>query len=159
MNKLLLILLLSFSTVIAQNIDTDNDLVPNKLDKCLNTPDGVFVNKDGCLQEISRKIYFSHGSYNINKEERQKINRIILLAKEGFGYKILIEGHTDSVADAQFNMRLSEKRAISIKNILLTSNVNKQRISTKWYGETMPISSNITEASRSKNRRVTITFK
>ena len=158
MNKLIL-LLLPISIIFAQTLDTDNDLVPNKLDKCLNTPEGVFVNKYGCTKEIKKIVYFGRGLYNINDKEQDVIDDIILLAKEGFGYNILIEGHTDSTADAQYNMKLSERRSNTIEKILLVSGVNKKRIDSKWYGETMPIASNITEISRAKNRRVTITFK
>ncbi|MEA2017847.1 MAG: OmpA family protein [Campylobacterota bacterium] len=157
MNKFLLVLICSFTFVFG--VDIDNDLVSDEIDKCLDTPDGVFVNKDGCKQQIKKIVYFNHGLYNINKKEQKNVNNIILLAKEAFGYQLVIEGHTDSIADAQFNMQLSKQRAIAIENILLTVDIDKKRIVTKWYGETMPIASNITEYTRAKNRRVTITFK
>jgi OOP family OmpA-OmpF porin len=138
--------------------DNDNDLVPDNIDKCLNTREGVFVNKDGCTKEIKKVIYFQHGSYKIDNDKQIIIDEITELAKEGFGYKLIIEGHTDSTSDAKFNLKLSKQRAITVQNIMLNSKIDNKRINIKWYGETMPISSNITEKNRAKNRRVTVLF-
>ncbi|RLA82700.1 MAG: hypothetical protein DRG78_06410 [Epsilonproteobacteria bacterium] len=157
MNKFLLIVLFSFTFVFG--IDKDNDLIPDDIDKCLETPDGVFVTSNGCTQQLKRIIHFKHASYTIEQSEQQILEEIIELSIEGFGYKILIQGHTDSVSDAKYNLELSKKRAITIKNIILNSKIDKNRIKIEWYGEIMPISSNITEKSRAKNRRVEITFK
>jgi OOP family OmpA-OmpF porin len=161
MMKKLLLILLNITFLFASNIanDTDNDLVPNNIDKCPTTPNGVFVDRVGCKQKIIETIYFDQGKYNIKQTELDKIHDITELAIEGFGYNILIEGYTDSTASAKFNLYLSKQRAIAIENILLISNISKKRIITKWYGETMPIASNITKVGRAKNRRVQITFK
>ncbi len=139
--------------------DTDNDLVPNSIDKCPNTPEGVFVTRDGCIQEIKKIVYFEHGLSDIDYEDILLLKQTSELINETTGYKVHISGHTDSVSDAQFNMRLSKKRAIAVKNILLKNKVEPTRIETKWYGETQPTSSNITVEGRRDNRRVTIILK
>jgi OOP family OmpA-OmpF porin len=164
MLKILLVLLFNITITFSatdihvNNNDKDNDLVPDTIDECLNTPDGVFVNKHGCTHKIKKNIYFKHASYDIDTREKEKIDEISELAKEGFGYKILIEGHTDSISDAKYNLKLSKHRALKIKKLLIKSKIDKKRIYIKWYGETMPISSNISEKNRALNRRVKITF-
>ncbi len=162
MFKMIMVLLISFTFVInthADTHDTDNDLVPNSVDKCPNTPEGVFVTRDGCTQEITKVIYFEHASSHINYEDVQEIEQTAELINETPGYNIVISGHTDSIADANINMKLSEKRAIAVKNILLKNKVDNSKIETLWYGETRPVASNITVEGRRDNRRVTIVLK
>ena len=143
-----------------QNVyDLDNDLVPNNMDKCPNTPESVFVTKDGCTQEIYRTIYFEHASSFVSDKFYKIIEQTAELIHETSGYKIFIEGHTDSIADGKTNMLLSKERAQSVEKILLKNKINKNKINISWYGETMPVSSNITAVGRAENRRVNIILK
>jgi len=159
MYKSMIMLFLCFTFVFSSQHDTDNDLVPNSVDKCPNTPEGVFVTRDGCTKAIYKNIYFDHSSSYISDKFKNVIQETAELINETSGYKIFISGHTDSVADAKTNMKLSKKRAIAVENLLIKNKVNKNQISTSWYGETMPISSNITHLGRSENRRVNIILK
>ena len=161
MFKSLSLLLLCFSFVLsAQNSDndTDNDLVPNKIDKCPNTPEGVFVTRDGCTKEIHRTIYFNHASTYINDNFKNIIKETAELIKETPGYKINISGHTDFIADASVNMILSKERAMAVERLLINNHVIKDKVTLKWYGETMPVATNITDVGRAKNSRVNITL-
>jgi OOP family OmpA-OmpF porin len=83
---------------------------------------------------------------------------VVSIAKECFGYKILIVGYTDSTASELYNKNLSKQRALSVATTLLNCGINKSRIVTKWYGETKPIAPNNTKDGRYKNRRVEIKF-
>jgi len=67
---------------------------------------------------------------------------------------ITIEGHTDDTGSDDYNMTLSEKRAVAVKNFLQSKGVAEQRMTVKWYGETQPKYPNENEANRQKNRRV-----
>lgn len=67
---------------------------------------------------------------------------------------ITIEGHTDDTGSDDYNMALSEKRAVAVKNFLQSKGVAEQRMTVKWYGETQPKYPNDSEANRQKNRRV-----
>ena len=69
---------------------------------------------------------------------------------------IEIQGHTDNVGDSMYNERLSTMRANSVASALRTRGVTTGRMTTAGYGETMPITSNSTEAGRAANRRVEI---
>src|SRR5664280_605348 len=70
--------------------------------------------------------------------------------------KILVEGHTDSTGSAEFNMKLSELRAESVKAVLVENAVSPDRIETHGYASTKPVASNGTPAGRSQNRRVEV---
>lgn len=139
--------------------DLDNDLVPNNVDKCPNTPEGVFVTRNGCTMQIHKNIYFDHSSSYISDKFKVLIEETAELIHETPGYKIFISGHTDSVASAKVNMKLSKIRATKVQNLLLQNNVKINQITVSWYGETMPVSSNITDIGRSENRRVNIILK
>ncbi|MEA3315867.1 MAG: OmpA family protein [Campylobacterota bacterium] len=149
-----------FTSLLANDmiIDNDNDLVPDDKDRCLNTPQGVCVDRYGCTQEIKRVIHFEQSSHKINLDEMDKLKDVIEIASECFGYTLLISGNTDSTYTKDYNMYLSKKRAKSIKKLLNIYGVDPKRIKVKWYGEANPISTNVTKQGRYKNRRVEILF-
>ncbi len=70
--------------------------------------------------------------------------------------QLAVSGHTDSTGSAEYNQRLSERRAASVDRYLETSGVLPQRISSAGFGMTRPIASNDTEEGRRLNRRVDI---
>ena len=69
---------------------------------------------------------------------------------------IVIEGHTDNTGEAAYNQTLSEKRAFMVEQYLGTEGVNKNRVTTKGYGEMQPLNGNQDEAERQLNRRVEV---
>ena len=72
-------------------------------------------------------------------------------------YRVMIEGHTDSIGSDSYNRRLSERRAESIKRYLLQHfPIELDRLVVKGYGKSKPIASNDTPDGRDKNRRVEI---
>jgi outer membrane protein OmpA-like peptidoglycan-associated protein len=69
---------------------------------------------------------------------------------------LLIAGHTDALGSAAYNQSLSERRARSAANYLVSQGVSGTRIVTRGLGETEPVASNETEAGRQANRRVEV---
>jgi outer membrane protein OmpA-like peptidoglycan-associated protein len=69
---------------------------------------------------------------------------------------LTIAGHTDNVGSAQYNQKLSERRALSVAQYLEARRVAAERLSTVGKGESVPIEPNTTEAGRQANRRVEI---
>lgn len=67
--------------------------------------------------------------------------------------KIRIEGHTDSVGGENSNLRLSQRRADSVKRELQKRGIDRDRLEAVGFGETQPIASNSTSAGRAENRR------
>ena len=69
-----------------------------------------------------------------------------------------VDGHTDSVGNAGYNMDLSNRRANSVANYLASRGVDPRRMSAMGYGMERPIASNASEAGRAQNRRVEISI-
>ncbi len=69
---------------------------------------------------------------------------------------ILIEGHTDSDGTDEYNMDLSERRALSVSDYLIEHTVEGQRMTITWYGEMQPIATNETVEGKQENRRVEV---
>ena len=162
MRRFLVILLFIFSFAQVANAttnDTDNDQIPNSKDRCQSTPAGVCVTNDGCTQEIKFMINFATNSYRIDKKFYKLVEDAAKVAKECYGYKIVISGHTDSTSSEKYNKILSKRRALMVRDIFALCGVDTKRITIKWYGETKPIASNKTKDGRAKNRRVEIVFK
>jgi len=99
---------------------------------------------------------FESGSSVIIEVEKKELIDLAVVIKAFNNIKISVEGHTDSRGDERSNQELSEKRAISVKDFLVSEGINEDRLSTKGYGETRPIASNTTTDGKAKNRRVEI---
>jgi outer membrane protein OmpA-like peptidoglycan-associated protein len=67
-----------------------------------------------------------------------------------------VEGHTDNKGTDAYNMDLSNRRALAVKNLLVQRGIADSRIEAVAYGETLPVATNDTEAGRQRNRRVEI---
>ena len=67
---------------------------------------------------------------------------------------ITVEGHTDSTGTAEYNQKLSERRADAVRDQLLRDGVPASRVSIKGYGESNPVADNSTPEGRQSNRRV-----
>ncbi|SFM39792.1 OmpA family protein [Rugamonas rubra] len=81
-----------------------------------------------------------------------------LLAKQqGVTVEVMVSvGHTDSVGAAEYNQRLSQRRAEAVKAYLVSTGLDPARIYTEGKGETQPAADNRSAAGRAQNRRVTV---
>ena len=100
-------------------------------------------------------------NFDINKaivkaESYPIIEQITTYLKDHPQMKVVIEGHTDNTGSDELNMKLSEKRAASIKAELVKRGIDTSRMETKGYGASKPVADNKTAAGRTQNRRVTI---
>jgi len=68
--------------------------------------------------------------------------------------KVEIQGHTDSTGSVPYNMKLSQKRADSVRDYLVQNGANPDQLTTKGFGPKQPVASNKTAEGRAKNRRV-----
>jgi OmpA-OmpF porin, OOP family len=71
---------------------------------------------------------------------------------------IIATGHTDSRGTDEYNQRLSERRATTVKDYMVSKGVPAAKITTQGKGETQPVATNKTDEGRAKNRRVDIEF-
>ena len=98
-------------------------------------------------------ILFSTNSYDINDTIKAVLNEFSDYLKQNPKLSVSIEGHTDNVGNPADNLILSQNRAKSIYNYLVSRGIDKARLSYKGYGETKPIASNASAEGRAKNRR------
>jgi outer membrane protein OmpA-like peptidoglycan-associated protein len=68
--------------------------------------------------------------------------------------RLEVEGHTDSVGTDEYNQRLSENRANSVRDFLVHEGTNTSSIAARGFGEYQPVATNDTAAGRQQNRRV-----
>jgi outer membrane protein OmpA-like peptidoglycan-associated protein len=71
---------------------------------------------------------------------------------------VIVEGHTDSFGDEDYNLDLSRERAFAVRQALVAQGIPAYRISTQGFGETVPVASNQSSAGRQQNRRVEVIF-
>ncbi|NPA73987.1 MAG: OmpA family protein [Epsilonproteobacteria bacterium] len=115
--------------------------------------------KQSAYQEINgilknTRIKFLRASDTLTQESRMILNQISKILKKYSHIKIQIEGHTDSEGLESRNQRLSERRALAVKNYLVKHGIKSDRLSTIGYGESKPLVKNDTKSHRAINRRV-----
>ena len=68
--------------------------------------------------------------------------------------RILLAAHTDDIGGANYNIKLSQKRAESVKNYLVKQGIAIDRLESEGFGMNEPLVPNDSEENRAKNRRV-----
>ena len=144
--------------------DTDGDGVLDKDDKCPSVK-GTVANS-GCpevtseiqntLNEYAKTILFDTGKATIKQHSAEVLADIIQILKNHPTSKFTVEGHTDSVGSETLNRKLSNARAISVKDYLTNNGIENFRLSAIGHGESQPIDTNRTKSGRANNRRVEI---
>jgi outer membrane protein OmpA-like peptidoglycan-associated protein len=99
-------------------------------------------------------VLFSSGRYDLTPDARVKLAKVSGILLSYPGLKLQVEGHTDSVGGDQYNQRLSEERAGSVRDFLVQQGVSMNNVFALGYGKGEPIASNDTASGRAQNRRV-----
>ena len=126
--------------------------------EALAASDAAAIRREGNLIAVTFKgdVTFDTNSTVVKPGLYSEIDRVAGVLKRYPQTLIRVEGHTDSVGTAEYNMDLSLRRANAVKNLLVQRGVDSSRIQTIGYGESMPVATNDTEAGRQRNRRVEI---
>jgi OOP family OmpA-OmpF porin len=175
--------------------DSDEDGVPDHLDKCPNTPKGCIVDKDGCPLDADQDgvcdgldqcpdtplgtavdekgcpirpdtvslswaegLTFALGSAQLTQQAEGVLDGVVALANKHPDTIVEIGGYTDSTGSAVFNQRLSEQRALSVRNYMVLKGITPNRLRPIGYGETNFVATNDTPEGRQQNRRVEFKF-
>ncbi|MBW2157970.1 MAG: OmpA family protein [Deltaproteobacteria bacterium] len=141
---------------VAKPMDSDGDGVTDDKDQCPNTPKGATVDARGCWT-YAAVVLFDFDSADIKSEADPMLDEAVSILKKNPAIKVEIDGHTDNVGPAAYNMKLSERRANSIMKYFVDHGVNAERLTIKGFGLTKPAASNDTKEGRAKNRRVELT--
>jgi len=99
-------------------------------------------------------IFFDTGKSDLKEESFPELKRVKSFMADNPSYEIEVSGHTDNIGKANENQTLSEQRAKSVYDYLLSLGVPAKRLKTKGYGSSKPLTNNSTEQGRSRNRRV-----
>jgi outer membrane protein OmpA-like peptidoglycan-associated protein len=105
--------------------------------------------------ELSETVQFEEDSAVLVDRSKKLLDEVVqALTDHPEVKRIVIEGHTDSLASPKHNQKLSEQRVASVKAYLVGKGIDDKRLKTKGFGETKPIADNKTEEGRAQNRRV-----
>lgn len=142
-------------------LDSDGDGVPDSKDHCANTAKKLKVDKHGCPVKLTKsvsiklEIRFDSNKAIVKDTHYAEIRKVSEFLQKYEGSSVVIEGYTDSLGNADYNRKLSQKRADAVANVLVESlGIDSRRVSAVGYGEANPIADNATKAGRDLNRRV-----
>lgn len=120
--------------------------------------EGASIQRDVDLLTVTFKsdLLFDVNSASLRPGAFDEIQRVATVLNQYPQTNIVIAGHTDSTGSETYNQKLSERRALSVKNALIGQGVNPTRMSTVGHGEMQPVAGNGSEAGRQLNRRVEV---
>ena len=101
-----------------------------------------------------KNIHFNFNSTELTQAEKNEVDILYEYLYSNKNTKIIILGHTDYFGSSNYNKALSEKRAKSVADYLIKTGLNKTRIKSFGYGNSLPLSTSKTDDARKKNRRV-----
>lgn len=157
--------------------DGDADGVADGFDQCPDTLEGLPVNAEGCAIEAAPvadcgvggldcagvgdavllpSVQFASGRAVLTDGARETLDQVATTLQRRPNMMVEVQGHTDSVGAAQDNLRLSEMRAQSVVDYLISVGVSAGRMSPVGYGDAKPTASNDTASGRAQNRRVVL---
>lgn len=121
-------------------------------DKSLTTPEQF---KENWI--TLDRTYFKTGSDELTEGSEQQLKNIVAILKAYPKVAIRLGGYTDNTGSAEGNLKLSERRANSVLNKLVTLGANKAQLSAQGYGQEHPVCpANDTDECKAKNRRIDI---
>ena len=147
--------------------DRDKDGILDKDDKCPNVK-GIARN-NGCpfkevkvgdlnsdLNILAHQILFDSSNHTINQQTDPILRQIVQIMKQQPDATFRLEGHTDSMGSADFNNRLSRNRVMAVRDYLVDNGIPSNNLTTEYFGESKPVTSNSTREGRHQNRRVEV---
>ena len=103
---------------------------------------------------VVRAVDFEFNSADLTLPARQTLDEVAASLVKQPELKVEIQGYTDSTGSAEYNLRLSQKRAESVRSYLISKGVNPAGLTAKGFGKANPIATNATTEGRAQNRRV-----
>jgi OOP family OmpA-OmpF porin len=108
------------------------------------------------IAKVSNDINFDTKSTKVKSSSKKDLDALAKILTENSDLIVVLNGHCDNVGEDELNNKLSEERATSVKDYLISKGVNASTITTKGYGISKPKVSNDTEKGRATNRRVEV---
>jgi outer membrane protein OmpA-like peptidoglycan-associated protein len=145
------------TTTTDADADGDVDGVPDSIDLCPETQQGLAVDSTGCAADVAIKlegVNFLYNSHELTDEARRILDRVAGVISQQPDLRLEVAGHTDATGDPTYNQLLSMQRAEAVRNYLVAQGVNPKHIGAAGYGGQRPIADNTTSEGLQMNRRV-----
>jgi len=137
----------------AQRAETDKAAMRAKLAEQLNAILHTRESARGLIVSMS-DVLFDTGKYSLKPGAREKLAKVAGILLSYPGLNIEVGGYTDNVGGDSMNQTLSEKRAASVRDYLVQQGVATGSVSSRGFGNTLPVATNENSAGRQQNRRV-----
>jgi outer membrane protein OmpA-like peptidoglycan-associated protein len=137
----------------AQKADSDKASMRAKLSEQLNSILQTRESARGLIVSMS-DVLFDSGKYSLKPGAREKLAKVAGILLSYPGLNIEVGGYTDNVGGDTMNQTLSENRAGAVRDYLVQQGVATGSVSSKGFGNTLPVASNGNSAGRQQNRRV-----
>jgi outer membrane protein OmpA-like peptidoglycan-associated protein len=137
----------------AQQADTDKAAMRAKLAEQLNSILQTRETARGLIVSMS-DVLFDSGKFSLKPGAREKLAKVAGILLSYPGLNIAVGGYTDNVGGDAMNQTLSENRADSVRDYLVQQGVASGAVSSKGFGNTLPVATNGNSAGRQQNRRV-----
>jgi OOP family OmpA-OmpF porin len=136
--------------------DSDGDGVIDPNDMCPDTPRGTRVGPQGCPCDLTLKLNFAFDSATLTDADKAQLDAAATELKRLNWTSGVIEGHTDSIGKDAYNQKLSERRALAVREYLAAQGIAESRMIPTGFGESQPVADNKTAEGRAENRRVVL---
>ncbi|MBX2897823.1 MAG: OmpA family protein [Cyclobacteriaceae bacterium] len=103
---------------------------------------------------VLNNIFFDTDKYDLRAESILELEKVVDFLRSNTTIKIEIAGHTDNSGSEVYNLKLSENRAKSVADFLLSNNIPQSQIQIRGYGSKIPRVANTTDHNRQQNRRI-----
>lgn len=159
----------------AQDGDEDGDGVFDRRDRCPDTPAGTRVDHMGCplpqypasapqpepaatpeviTLDDQGQVLFAFDSSDLTGGAQQRLHSLLPKLNEPGVASVKVIGYTDSVGSDAYNQKLSERRASSVAEYLISQGLAPNKVTSQGRGESEPVADNDTDEGRAHNRRV-----
>lgn len=105
---------------------------------------------------LTQTVLFDTGSSALKATEVTALTEFVNQLQCKDGYNVVIEGHTDNIGADGYNVALSEKRSMAVRDVLTSSGVAADKVAVAGFGETVPVAPNDDKSGRAQNRRVNV---
>ena len=143
-------------------LDDDGDGVGNCKDQCAGTAKDLAVDANGCPIPVvmKLKVNFDFDKSDVKAQYHQELADFAAFMKQYPGTTVEIAGHTDAKGTDEYNQKLSQRRAGSVRSYLIQKfGMDGKLLTAVGYGESKPVATNDTDEGRAENRRMEAALK
>ena len=109
------------------------------------------------LALVTAVVCFGFDSSVLDDRARLSLDEMVSRLDPLSDYTIHVSGHTDNIGSFEYNEKLSEKRAVAVRDYLISKKIDSTRIAIDFHGECEPVAANSSEENCALNRRVEVT--